>query len=179
MAAAQSAKAQLCPNPPWDGSSYVTEVVYNDCTYRCTYCCGIIEGYHCVALMRIDVKNGCKPENFENNAREITDAILIKIAQSGLPKEWGLGQIPECPESICVLRLYDAICYHGWIYNDVTEFYEMDRCDNEIRSCNEVVRICWVIENGVQVIKVQREGTLQGPSCDENNGLGCHTNCGE
>jgi hypothetical protein len=183
MAAAQSAKAQLCPNPPWDpftSGSSVVEIVYNGCTIKCTFCYGIINDYHCVALAQISVKNGCDTSIFENNKQAVTDAILIAIGKKLMGDGWlEYQEFPPCPQSLCLLRIYDAICYHGW--KEINGFWEMLVCqDDQLRSCNEVVRICWELINGEQVLVVQREGTIQGPPCplDENDEP-CNNSCGQ
>jgi hypothetical protein len=178
-AAAQSAKAQMCPQ----GWTEATEViVYNSCTYVCTFCYGLDNlGYHCISLARIDVaydpgNPGCDGSDFELYSKEIVNALLIQIVQRYdiLVEFLGEYEIPPCPNSICLLRLFDAFCYNGWKLNDEKTFYEMQKCDNEIRSCNEVIRICWTLINGQQVIQVDRIGGVQGPECKRP----CKTNCG-
>jgi hypothetical protein len=182
MAAAQSAKAQLCPNPPWDGSiSDYTD--YNGCTYHFTFCYRIDNlGYHCIAIAQIEVIPPCDGDDFEANMQDVTDAIIIRIAKNNelrQVKGWEGLEIPECPATTCFLKIYDAICYHGWIYNDVTGFYEMDKCDDLIRTCNETAYVCWELINGNQVARVVRQGFMQGTPCDESTGENCHTNCGK
>jgi hypothetical protein len=176
MAAAQSAKAQLCPSD-WNPVTQSSEIlVFGGCIYECIFCYGIDAlGYHCISLTSINVMYPCTGADFEADSKNIVNAILIQIAQrQDILSFLEVQNIPECPNNICLLRLYDAFCYNGWWLNPNTRYYEMQKCDNEIRSCNEVIRICWTLINGQQVIQVDRIGTPQGAECKSP----CKTNCG-
>ena len=75
--------------------------------------------------------------------------------------------------------MYDAICYDGWITTTSLDPFGacfpvevMDKCDDELRSCNETVTICW--DDALQEYVITRVGSsMIGPACR----LPCHTNC--
>lgn len=172
-------KMDACP-PGWADSG--TQIItYNGCTYEYSYCYGLQKGLHCISLSDITVLPPCTGSDFENNAHEITDAILIAICTTPAIYNWaGYQLIPTCPNGfLCTLKISDAICYDGWIpftrYNEelgtIEIVWEMNKCDNEIRNCNETIYICWDAVN--QKYQMTREGYQTGPECVEP----CHSTC--
>jgi hypothetical protein len=161
----------------WDGS--MTRIVtYNGCQIEYTFCYRINQqtGFHEISIPTIKVLLPCNGSMYDANKSVINDAILNDIAlNSGLfGGIWVDEVIPPCPTTLCNLKIYDAICYNGWQL--VGNKWEMNTCDNEKRSCNEVVRFCWEIVNGVRVLRITKEGYPTGPPCPPP--VGCSTNCG-
>ncbi len=175
-------KAQ-CPYANCSGP-YEDQVTYNGCVYFYEYCLCINQyNYHEVVLTNIIVSddNGCTTLDFENNKGAITDAILLDIAASGiLYTVWGLT-IPDCPNDLCLVRWRDAICYSGWYEvpptgdPDDPHGWGMIKCDNEVRSCGETIRICWEVINGRRQLTIWRRGYMY-PSCP-NPPPECKNNC--
>ncbi len=171
---------KACP-PGWSQYPDVETITVGDCSYQFIYCYGMVGNMHSVAISQIAVIPPCTGEDFEENAQEVTDAILTKIATTPFIYNWaGYDDIPICPGGLmCLLRMYDAICYDGWI--DTTSLdplgpmfpvQVMDKCDDEIRSCNETVTICW--DEVLQEYVITRVGSsMIGPACRKP----CHTNC--
>jgi len=144
----------------------VKTLTYNGCTYEYRYCYAEIDGYHCIALSDIVVLAPCSYLDFENNASDIVDNMLIAIATDPYIIAWtGHTGVPDCPDGECLQKIYDAICYNGWtIYTRYTVTWQMNKCDDLIRSCNETVYVCWdSVNNRYQVI---RRGFEIGPPCE-------------
>ncbi len=167
-----------CPDG-WTDSGIKT-IVYNGCTYEYSYCYGLLYGIHSISLSFINVLPPCTYLDFENNAQEVTNAVLIAICTDPVIYTWaGYLTIPVCPDGfLCTFRIYDAICYNGWtIYTrknkdgTYTVLWQMNKCDDLIRSCNETIFICWDEVN--QKYQITREGIESGPDCE----YPCHTNC--
>ncbi len=172
-------KAQ-CPTG-WDGPNYST-VTVNGCSYIASWCYRVFMGLHEIAVCGWTIMPPCNPSNYENDPTVVKDAVLRQIAESGFfQSEWGLT-IPECPQTLCIIRWHDALCYSGWIPitlpppylppNNI--LYIMDVCDNEVRSCDETVRFCWETDdNGVRTLVIWRQGAFLGPDCPEK----CKPDC--
>jgi len=173
---------KACPDG-WTESARET-INYNGCSYEYIYCYGMLNGFHCIALSEINVVYNppfCTGTTFDLNPQEITDAILIQIAlEPEILRFLDIETIPICPSGLmCMLRLYDAFCYSGWYtftrLNDdgtTTVVQSMNKCDEELRSCNETVTICWdEVNNRYQITRVG--SSLIGPECKSP----CHTNC--
>lgn len=165
----------VCP-PGWDGPIVVTTNIYG-CQVEYSYCYKIDEnGYHCISLNEIKFSAACDSAFMASNIASLTDSILAEIALGEISQKWGtINEIGPCPTgTMCFLKLDDAICYNGWILN-VKKQWVMNKCDNEIRSCNEVVYYCWDYSYKPRKLVVRREGTTMiGPKCS----LPCKTNCG-
>ncbi|NLO18603.1 MAG: hypothetical protein GX121_01780 [Ignavibacteria bacterium] len=159
-------------------------MIYNGCTYEYIYCYGMLNGFHCIAISEIDVVYDpplCTGASFESNMQSITDSILVHIGlEPDILNFLGLEGVPKCPSGLmCMLRLYDAICYNGWYTytrlnkdGTITFIQLMDKCDDEVRSCNEIVTICY--DEILKEYVVTRIGSsLSGPPCT----WPCHTNC--
>lgn len=167
-------KMVACPDN-WKDSGTQT-ITYNGCTYEYSYCYGLINGLHCISISEIIILPPCTGSDFENNPTEITESILIAILTTPDITKWAgyEGGIPECPDGfLCTIKIYDAICYNGWIpftrYNEDLGTFEivitMNKCDNEPRSCNETIYICWDAVN--QKYQMYRAGYETGPECPE------------
>ncbi len=176
---------KACPDG-WAESARET-INFNGCTYEYIYCYGMLNGFHSIALSEINVVYNppfCTGLSFDLNPQEITDAILIQIAIDPVIYNWaGYDDIPPCPSGLmCIMRMYDAFCYNGWYTytrlnkdGTTTVVQSMNKCDDELRSCNETVTICWEYdEYGNREYKITRVGSsLIGPECL----YPCHTNC--
>lgn len=169
-----------CP-PGWTEYPEVETITVDGCEYQFIYCYGLVNGLHSVSISQIAVIPPCTGEDFDQNVQEVTDAILIKIATTPFIYNWaGYETIPNCPGGLmCLLRMYDAICYDGWITTTSldphgTDFpvQVMNKCDEKTRCCNETVTICFDKINKEYVI-TRIGSSMIGPDCDEP----CHTNC--
>ncbi|NLO18609.1 MAG: hypothetical protein GX121_01810 [Ignavibacteria bacterium] len=169
-----------CP-PGWTEYPEVETITVGNCSYQFIYCYGIVNGLHSVSISQIAVISPCTGEDFDQDAQKVTDAILIKIATTPFITEWaGYETIPVCPgDLMCLLRMYDAICYDGWVATSSldplgTDFpvQVMNKCDESERCCNETVTICYDEINNEYVI-TRLGGGMMGPDCKEP----CHTNC--
>jgi len=166
----------------WLGWTIARTVSINGCWYLYHFCYRInpYTGFHEISVNDISILTPCDSSNFESNPNLIKDSILIDIGLSGfLESEWGLI-IPLCPNQLCLLTLYDDFCYNGWTYNgppDPPDFspnieymeqvylWTMNKCDEELRSCNETILYCWEIINGDSVLMLWKEGYPTGPPC--------------
>ncbi len=177
FASFQYSKAD-CP----DGySKDSVEINFDGCVYKGIFCYGIDGlGYHELIIDSIKI---LAPRNdpscaiwFEMNRGEITDAILIQIAQSPLAETIFGVPIPECPIQACGISIKDAICYSVWYFNKHINAWAMNICiENpvQLRYCDDVIYICYTWVNGVKVYSMERSGGSTGPACP----AGCHTNC--
>jgi len=171
---------KACP-PGWTEYPEVITIKVDGCEYQFIFCYGMVGEMHSVAISQIAVVPPCTGDDFDQNAQEVTDAILKYIATIPFIVNWaGYEIIPNCPGGLmCLLRMYDAICYDGWITTTSLDPFGacfpvevMNKCDDELRSCNETVTICW--DEVLQEYVITRVGSsLIGPPCR----LPCHTNC--
>ncbi len=166
-----------CP-PGWDGS-YTVDTVVNGCNVEYTYCYKIDEnGFHCISLNDIKFGAGCDSAFIEKAMKEFTEEILLQIGLGeAVVKRWDIvGEIGPCPDNtMCLLKLDDAICYDGLKLNEKKQWI-MNKCDNEIRGCNEILYYCWDYDVKPRKLVIRHVGmTVTGPPCK----YPCHTNCGK
>ncbi len=166
----------VCP-PGWD-SSFTVNTVILGCNVEYTYCCKI-DGYgnHCISLNDIKFGYDCDSAFIEKAMKDFSEEILLQIGLGDAVFMWGIeSEIGPCPDNtMCLLKLDDAICYNGLKLNEKKQ-WEMNKCDNEIRGCNEVLYYCWNYGHKPKTLEIRHEGmTVTGPPCKEP----CHTNCGK
>jgi hypothetical protein len=128
-------------------------------------------GLHEIALESISIC-GCNPnDNPDIYNQDLVDRVLWEIGTSKEILNWmGIDEIPYCPDGLCFLRLYDRICFSGWILNE-KGCWVMDTCPNSpIGKCNDVIIICYNADGTRNVI---RQGKPSGDPCP----AGCKSSC--
>ncbi len=183
--ACPSAYRQILPLPApmtFEGNWNAYEFVYqyhnpNGCRatviYDVCFRINVNSGLHEIALASVRFENlTCSPESIYNS--DLIDALIIDfIGQPEILAKLNLTEIPYCPTSMCLLRIYDRICYSGWSPIGSNGAIMKICNDGQLRSCNESIYVC--IDPVTNKPQITRSGYPFGPECERGCfSLDCH-----
>jgi len=152
-------------------TTYFDSTNNTNCTISYSYCLRVnyYTGFHEIVLENISIC-GCDTSIFSSS---LVDSVLWAVMRGSSVVAWlGYSEIPYCPSGLCSVNVYDLICFSNWFKNPITGCWEMNKCnDGLIRSCNEVIYVCYDKMTGKRV--VMRSGYVTGEPCKN----GCRPSC--